>query len=170
MSEHPVRAALLELIGREGAVTATGAARELGGNTGLYSFHLRRLAEAGLVEEVPTSGGRARPWRLAGTRASADTPPETPQVLSDAELSLIARGLEDESHRQWLERRAEAPAEWRNDEAFSQAVYLTPEEMAGVADVVRAVIAQFRHRATDPSSRPKGARPVAVMARLFPLL
>jgi hypothetical protein len=42
--------------------------------------------------------------------------------------------------------------------------------MEGVANVVRAVIEQFRHRATDPSSRPESARPVAVMARLFPLL
>ncbi|WP_232835869.1 winged helix-turn-helix domain-containing protein [Actinocorallia populi] len=169
LSAHPVRAALLELIGREGAVTATDAARELGGNTGLYSFHLRRLAEAGLVEEVPTSGGRAKPWRLAGD-TPPEAPPEVPRAPSDAELAFIARGLEDESYRQWLERRDEAPAEWRHDEAFSQAAYLTPEEMAGVADVVRAVIAQFRHRDTDPSSRPADAKPVAIMARLFPLL
>ncbi|MEO3784456.1 helix-turn-helix domain-containing protein [Actinocorallia sp. B10E7] len=171
MSAHPVRAALLELIGREGAVTATDAARELGGNTGLYSFHLRRLAEAGLVEEVPTSGGRAKPWRLAeAPTETATAAPVGPSAPSDSEITLVTRGLEDESYRQWLEQRDEAPEEWRHDEAFSQVVYLTPEEIAGVAEVIRAVIAQFRYRETTPSTRPEAARPVAVMARLFPLL
>jgi DNA-binding transcriptional ArsR family regulator len=171
MGEHPVRTALLELIGREGAATATDAARELGGSTGLYSFHLRRLAEAGLIEEIPKSGGRAKPWRLAGDSAETAFPaPAGSSAPSDNEISPFPRGLEDESYRQWLERRDEAPEEWRHDEAFSQVAYLTPEEMEGVADVFRAVIAQFRHRETNPSSRPEGAEPVAIMARLFPLL
>ncbi len=65
LEAHPVRAALLELIRREGVVTATDAARELGGSTGLYSFHLRQLARYGVIEEAPAPRGRVRPWRLA---------------------------------------------------------------------------------------------------------
>jgi hypothetical protein len=79
-------------------------------------------------------------------------------------------GLEDESYRRWLEQRDTAPANWRRDEAFSQVVYLTPDEMAGMAEVIRALLAQYRHREVRPAARPPEAAPVAVVARLFPLL
>jgi predicted ArsR family transcriptional regulator len=175
LEPHPVRAALLELIRRDGVVTATDAARELGGSTGLYSFHLRQLARHGVIEEVPGTRGRVRPWRLAepGTArpGTAGLPEERqPRPVGDAELSAVARGLEDESYRRWLEHRDAAPARWRQDEAFSQALYLTPDEMAGMAEVIRALIAQYRHREDRPAARPVEAAPVAVVARLFPLL
>jgi predicted ArsR family transcriptional regulator len=174
LERHPVREALLELIGRDGTVTATAAARELGGSTGLYSFHLRRLARFGIIEEAPSGPGRVRPWRLAraGAAGSSSGSPSgsSGQAVSDVELSEVARGLEDESYRRWLERRDTAPAAWRRDEAFSQVVYLTPEEMAGMAAVIRALLAQYRHREVRPAARPPEAAPVAVVARLFPLL
>ena len=188
LEPHPVRAALLELIRREGVVTATDAARELGGSTGLYSFHLRQLARYGVIEEAPAPRGRVRPWRLSRPEAAGSAEaavsleaagsPEQPGVgpvsdtklVSDAELSAVARGLEDESYRRWLEYRDSAPGRWRRDEAFSQVVYLTPDEMAGMAEVVRALIAQYRHREDRPAARPADAVPVAVVARLFPLL
>jgi Helix-turn-helix domain len=167
---HPVRSALLALIRRDGVVTATDAARELGGSTGLYSFHLRQLARHGVIEEAPAPRGRVRPWRLAepGAAGSPEQPGSGP--VSDAELSVVARGLEDESYRRWLEQRAAAPGRWRRDEAFSQVVYLTPEELAGTAEVIRALIAQYRHREDRPAARPADAAPVAIVARLFPLL
>jgi predicted ArsR family transcriptional regulator len=170
LERHPVREALLELIGRDGIVTATAAARELGGSTGLYSFHLRQLARFGIIEEAPSAGGRVRPWRLA--RAGAAPSPDQAgfRPVSDAELSEVARGLEDESYRRWLDQRDTAPAPWRRDEAFSQVVYLTPDEMAGMAEVIRALLAQYRHREVRPAARPPEAAPVAVVARLFPLL
>ena len=176
LEAHPVRAALLELIRREGVVTATDAARELGGSTGLYSFHLRQLARYGVIEEAPAPRGRVRPWRLSRPEAAGSLEvagsPEPPGAgpVSDAELSAVARGLEDESYRRWLEYRDSAPGRWRRDEAFSQVVYLTPDEMAGMAEVVRALIAQYRHREDRPAARPADAVPVAVVARLFPLL
>jgi predicted ArsR family transcriptional regulator len=170
LDPHPVREALLELIRRDGVVTATDAARELGGSTGLYSFHLRQLARHGVIEEAPAPRGRVRPWRLASPQgAGAQDRPDT-RAVSDAELSAVARGLEDESYRRWLEQRDAAPGRWRRDEAFSQVVYVTPDEMAGMAEVIRALIAQYRHRESRPAARPPEAGPVAVVARLFPLL
>ncbi|HLN70483.1 MAG TPA: helix-turn-helix domain-containing protein [Streptosporangiaceae bacterium] len=178
LEPHPVRVALLELIRRDGVVTATGAARELGGSTGLYSFHLRQLARHGVLEEAPAPRGRVRPWRLArpGTAGPpGEQPAEQPgeqqlRPVSDAQLSAVARGLEDEGYRRWLEHRVAAPGRWRRDEAFSQVLYLTPDEMAGLAEVIRALIAQYRHREASPAARPPEAAPVAIVARLFPLL
>jgi hypothetical protein len=169
LKHHPVRDALLDLLRRDGVITATSAAGELGGSTGLYSFHLRRLAEYGIVEEAPAPRGHVRPWRLADRGAAGSTGPGS-RPVTDAQISDMARGLEDESYLRWLEHRDTAPAQWRRDEAFSQVAYLTPDEMSGMANVIRALIAQYRHREARPSARPPGAAPVAVVSRLFPLL
>ena len=156
-----MRVALLDLIRRRGSVTSTEAAGELGGSSGLHSFHLRQLARYGLIEQVPTGGGRARPWRLA-----------TPQVEQEPapDLGVLARGLEDESYQRWLARRDKAPVRWQRDEAFSQVLYLTPRELTAIGDAIRELIGQYRHRESRPAARPPGAAPVAVVARLFPLL
>lgn len=164
MMRHPVRAALLELLRHRESVTATVAAEQLGGSSGLHSFHLRQLARYGLVEDAG-GPGRARPWRLAGA-VPADTPGSGP----DDGLGPLARGLEDESYQRWLAARDDAPARWRRDEAFSQVLYLTPRELTALGAAIRDLIAGYRPRERWPARRPPGAAPVAVVARLFPLL
>ncbi|MFE6056603.1 winged helix-turn-helix transcriptional regulator [Kitasatospora sp. NPDC056446] len=169
LPEHAIRTALLELLAETGTLTSTEAAARLGHSSGLCSFHLRQLARHGLIEEAPARDGRARPWRLPAP------PQPQPQLQPQRQqpgdgFGELARGLEDESYRHWLARRAEAPADWRQDEAFSAVVYLTPEELAAVGEAVRQVLARYRDREADPAARPAGARPVAAVARLFPLL
>lgn len=159
--QHPVRAALMELLRTRETLTATEAARELGGNTGTYSFHLRQLARYRLIEPVPTTRGRIRPWRLIR--------PGVAQV-ADEPMSCLARGLEDESYRRWLALREQAPPRWRNDQAFSEVIYLTPKELTALGAKIRDLLAEYRHRETRPETRPQGSAPVAAIARLFPLL
>jgi hypothetical protein len=160
---HPVRAALMELIVARGVLTSAQAARELGGSSGLYSFHLRQLARYGLIEEAPAGRGRVRPWRLAPATPSARPAPAT-------DLDGLARGLEDESYQRWLAQRDRAPTRWQRDEAFSQILYLTPRELTEVGSAIRELIARYRQREERPAARPPGAAPVAIVARLFPLL
>ncbi|WP_394619216.1 winged helix-turn-helix domain-containing protein [Lentzea sp. JNUCC 0626] len=64
LPDHPVRVALLDLLAEHGTLTSTQAAALLGQSSGLCSFHLRQLAELGLIEEAPHQGGKARPWQL----------------------------------------------------------------------------------------------------------
>jgi hypothetical protein len=160
---HPVRAALMGLIGARGTLTSAQAAQELGGSSGLYSFHLRQLARYGLIEEAPAGRGRVRPWRLVRAVPSPDPPPT-------AELDGLARGLEDESYQRWLTQRDRAPARWRRDEAFSQVLYLTPRELTEMGGAIRELVVRYRQREDRAATRPPGAVPVAVVARLFPLL
>ncbi|RSN71037.1 helix-turn-helix domain-containing protein, partial [Actinomadura sp. WAC 06369] len=162
LREHEVRTALLDLLARVGTATATEAAARLGYSSGLCSFHLRQLARHGFIEEAPRGGGRARPWRLRRGDRAADASGEA--------FGDLARGLEDESWHRWLAHRDQAPPEFRRDEAFSAVAYLTPEEMSRVADAVRRALAPYRDRELRPLSRPEGALPVALIARLFPLL
>ncbi|NYI03579.1 winged helix-turn-helix domain-containing protein [Allostreptomyces psammosilenae] len=177
LADHPVRSALLGLLAESGTLTATEAARRLGHSSGVCSFHLRQLARYGVVEEAPHAGGRVRPWQLRrepageggdGDRGRSDG--HRGAAARNGLLGDLARGLEDESYRRWLDRRAELPARWRHDEAFSDVVYLTPEELREVADAVRALVARYQRREWHPASRPPGAAPVALVTRLFPLL
>ncbi|THA69973.1 winged helix-turn-helix transcriptional regulator [Streptomyces sp. A0958] len=163
LREHEVRTALLDLLAEVGTVTATEAATRLGYSSGLCSFHLRQLARHGYIEEAPHGGGRARPWRIRQHAPAADSPTE--ERFGD-----LARGLEDESWQRWLTQREQAPSEWRHDEAFSAVAYLTPEEMSRVANVIRRALASYQDREQRPLARPDGARPVALVTRLFPLL
>ncbi|KJY41475.1 ArsR family transcriptional regulator [Streptomyces sp. NRRL B-1568] len=163
LREHEVRTALLDLLAEVGTVTATEAAARLGYSSGLCSFHLRQLARHGHIEEAPHGGGRARPWRLRQ---------HVPHVEASAEDQFgdLARGLEDESWQRWLAQRDQAPSEWRHDEAFSAVAYLTPDEMSRVAAAIRRTLAPYQDREHRPLARPDGARPVALITRLFPLL
>ena len=63
---HPLRVRLLGRLRGDGPATATQLAGVLGTNTGATSYHLRQLADAGLVvEEDRPGGGRQRRWSLA---------------------------------------------------------------------------------------------------------
>ena len=61
---HPIRIALLEVLGTEGPLTATEAGERIGESPTTCSFHLRQLAKYGFIEEVAGVAGRKRPWRL----------------------------------------------------------------------------------------------------------
>jgi hypothetical protein len=163
LREHEVRTALLDLLAEVGTLTATEAAARLGYSSGICSFHLRQLARHGHIEEAPHRGGRARPWRRRQHTPTTDAP-------AQEQFGDLARGLEDESWQQWLTQRDQAPAEWSHDEAFSAVAYLTPEEMSRVADTIRRALAPYQDREQRPLARPDGARPVALITRLFPLL
>src|SRR4051812_49756154 len=71
---HPLRARLLTALRMNGGATATALARELGTNTGATSYHLRKLASVGLVEETEGGRGKERWWRAEIGRAHVWTP------------------------------------------------------------------------------------------------
>ncbi|MFI5801878.1 helix-turn-helix domain-containing protein [Streptomyces sp. NPDC051561] len=160
LPDHPLRLALLDLLAETGTLTSTQAAAHLGHSSGLCSFHLRQLARHGLIEEAPNTDGRARPWQLRWNTAQADAP--SPALHHD---------LEDESFRHWLAHRDRAPAAWQRDESFSAVLHLTPAEMAELGTSLRALLAPYRDRESDPGAPlPADATAVAAVTRLFPLL
>src|ERR1700749_2883240 len=73
---HPLRVALLELMRRDGEITATRAAELLGESPGNMSWHLQTLAKYGYIEEAGGGRGRSRPWRLASASNRFLTTPE----------------------------------------------------------------------------------------------
>ncbi|GAA1594337.1 hypothetical protein GCM10009804_58690 [Kribbella hippodromi] len=140
---HSLRNALLTLIDRDGTTTSTLAARELGESTGTCSFHLRRLEEFGLIEPVPETPGRAKPWRrVAATQAN------------------LNRELEDVAYATWLaERHSDG-----EDFAFSEVLALTEGQLTELRARLRRVLRDFT--GTQPSPQTTAT---AVVIRAFPL-
>jgi DNA-binding transcriptional ArsR family regulator len=59
---HPVRSRLLRALQADGPATASKLAMRIGESSGLTSYHLRRLAAVGLVEEDVERGTRKERW------------------------------------------------------------------------------------------------------------
>ncbi|MGH3491934.1 MAG: helix-turn-helix domain-containing protein, partial [Sciscionella sp.] len=80
---HPLRLRLLGLLRLFGPSTATKLAARCGESSGLISYHLRNLADAGLVvqaervdlADVEQTGGRERWWKAARLTTFAALPP-----------------------------------------------------------------------------------------------
>lgn len=167
---HPVRLELLDLMRREGEITATRAAEALGESPGNMSWHLQTLAKYGFVEESGAGKGRSRPWRLVSpsNRFTADS--DDPGV-SAAGTALAAQVLDRaaEKQRQWVAARPGYDAEWRSA-AFLQSslVYLTAGELAQLGDELVELLSRYSDRA-ETGNRPADALPVTLTAFGHPL-
>jgi len=93
---HPLRVSLIELLRREGSLSATQAATRLGASQASCSFHLRQLAKFGFVQEVEGVRGRARPYRLSARGAPLGRRPATigtGDLPDEPHLEEIAKAL-----------------------------------------------------------------------------
>jgi len=162
---HPLRLTLLELVGREGTLTATRAAELTGESSASCSFHLRQLAKYGFLEEAEGGRGRERPWRMPTlSHHWSDEAPEA-DVLDALLVQRIGQQLTE-----WLQRRRREPAEWRKAAPGTYSLlYLTPDELTALGEQLLALPQPYLERFNDPSRRPEGARPVRLVATAFPL-
>lgn len=170
---HPLRLKLHELVGREGAMTAAQAARQLGISQALASHHLRQLAKYGFVEQASAADHRERPWRVTSTSYS------WAETVADPESSLAADVLEQLLAQRavthladWQQRRTDAEPAWRDNTGIGQnLIYLTADEMVELRHALDALINPLVHRRKlgDAAARPAGARPVDLTIICAPL-
>ncbi len=167
---HPVRLDLLNLIRREGDITASRAAEALDESPGNMSWHLQTLAKYGFVEESGDAKGRTRPWKLASDSNRFIADDDDP--VSSAAGTVLARQVLDRSvqgQQQWLAASHAYSTEWR-DAAFltDSLAYVTPEELREISEAV--VEAFVRYDARDKrGERPADAMPVRMTAFGHPL-
>jgi predicted ArsR family transcriptional regulator len=165
---HPIRLALLGLLRREGPQTATQAAAAIGESVASCSFHLRQLAKYGLVEEVPGTRGRAKPWRATARYTSWRSDSDDPEVAAAA--TQLARTVLDHYYRTaaaWLERRTREPAAWRRaGEVGDHLVHLSADETSELSQRIAAVVAEFAARSADRPA--EGRRPVHLIHLVVP--
>jgi len=163
---HPLRPRILSALRLHGPATASRLAQYLGVNTGATSYHVRQLAQAGLVVEAPELGNaRDRWWRAAHARTFFDTH-DADGETSAAYLSAVADGLAATAQRAIAEI-ATLPPEWEDAGTFSNwTLRLTPEEATElIAELTRVVKERRPHQ--DASDAPADARAVSVHLEVF---
>lgn len=171
---HPLRSRLLSALRTDGPATATELAGKLGTNTGATSYHLRKLAEVGLVVEVGEPHGRRRTWQAAQSSHSwyhsdvVDDPDGKAATdwLRRHYLSEFATHLE-----RWESARGGWPVAWQDAAVVSDSMLeVSAEDLAALTDELLDVIERYRQRAhgddarrvtvylhampTDPDTRP----------------
>jgi predicted ArsR family transcriptional regulator len=167
---HPLRSRLLSQLRLNGPATATRLAEVLHTNTGATSYHLRQLADVGLVAEEAGSGrGRERWWRSAHdvTSWERDAYAGDPDATAAADwlTSTFARQLA-ERVEDWNHRLPDEPAEWRSATRFSDYIlHLGPDQLAAMTKELDGVVERWR-RETEAGRAPDARQ---VLLYLYPV-
>jgi len=153
---HPLRNALLGLLRGEGPSTASKLGQRLGESSGSTSYHLRRLAALGFVEEVPGQGtARERWWRARhrSTRWQTDDVVEQPggrEVVEEfTHLSLSTQRRMLAAH---AEQREHLDPAWRDATSLNDwALHLSPTAARELAEELNAVLQRWQADREDPA-------------------
>ncbi|WP_433429335.1 ArsR/SmtB family transcription factor [Nonomuraea sp. CA-141351] len=168
---HPVRVQLVDLLRKHGPSTATRLAERLGVNSGTASYHLRRLAAAGFVEEDTERGNARERWwrsihrttRLKDEDGLSEREPEA--VL--AYMRSIA-ALYNLRVQQALNELQTMPKPWRHVlDLSSYAFRLTLEEAEQLREDLIELVERYRR---DGEEAPPEAVRVYLIPQVLPEL
>jgi len=163
---HPVRLGIMEQLAVHGSMTATELAEHLDESPSNCSWHLRKLAEHGFVEEAEGGTGRRRPWRAVSRGMRWGEGDETAEMARAGE-ALSQLMIEREVAR-FADSRARSRQDtppWREASTSSQSLqWLTAEELGEINLAVRHLIMSKVDRFEHPERRPEGARLCAFLA------
>ncbi len=165
---HPLRSRLLSALRTGGAATATALAATLETNTGATSYHLRKLAEVGLVAETGEGRGRERWWQAATEMHSW-----TERVVVDdpdgrAATDWLRRNYFrqfSEWYSTWLDVASSWPLEWQ--EAAGASDYLITLSASGLREFTAEAQA-LAERYRQPDTDDPDAEQVQVHLHVFP--
>ena len=169
---HPLRRRLLTLLKLDGPATVGVLAQRTDQAVGNVSHHMRTLAAAGLVEEVPELARDRREhwWRRTASQlrwSSAD-------FADDAAAEAVARAAESLNLdyqvgvvRQWAQAADEEHARWpAGPFATDSWMRLTDAELAELGAEMTALITRWADR--DRTGDGQERAPVFVFARGVP--
>ena len=172
---HPLRARLLLALRLDGPATATMLARQLNTNTGATSYHLRQLADAGLVvEEGDRATGRERWWRSAHDMSNWHPHAfgDDPDASAAAEWMQrhLLRTMSEETER-WFTEWREYPPEWQEVADFSDYILeLSPDRLRVLNEELAEVVERHRRAAarTAAGADVDGTEQVRLFLGAFP--
>lgn len=157
---HPLRARLLSELRVNGNATATTLADRLATNTGATSYHLRKLADVGLVVETDEGHGKQRVW-AAAQRSHSWTDGD---FTGDPDAAAAATWLQQhywaymsERVARWEDARGKWPVEWRDAAGMSDMVLtLSAPQLRALTKDLEEVIRRHDEAARaepDPAAR-----------------
>ncbi|GAA1910596.1 helix-turn-helix domain-containing protein [Nocardioides marmoribigeumensis] len=173
---HPLRGRLLSLLRADGPATASGLAERVGESSGVTSYHLRKLAEVGFVEEETDRGTKRERWWRAAHTATSWSPSD---FLGDPEAHKASVSVRREWYRwqqrlldQWMAEERDWEPEWVDVAASSDdMVVLTPAEAEALGTELWDTVQRFRERsvAAGRQAGVDGAERVVVLFHTVPI-
>jgi hypothetical protein len=153
-----------------GPNTATGLAHKLKTNTGATSYHLRKLASVGLVEDDESQGvGRERWWTAAHDMTSWTESEFTGDPDDAAAADWLFRHYVQTKFDwidRWLTTRGDWPNDWRDAANSSDyQLRLSPKQLAELNHEIHEVIMKYDTTGDELSD---GLELVAVIVETFP--
>jgi DNA-binding transcriptional ArsR family regulator len=185
---HPTRLAILSQLQRNGPSTATALAPLVGASPSVTSWHLRHLAEHGLVRDAEVAGDGRRRWWQAAARGFRFAGPDDTDVAGDdgddgddgaaasdayRMLSRAAFDHADQLAGRWA-REIEPALEddWSTLAGVSNTrIVVTRDELAEIetamSKAIEDVLTPYVLRKDEPAA-PPGARSVRVLRYVLP--
>ncbi|MGW8767079.1 ArsR/SmtB family transcription factor [Streptomyces sp. NPDC055815] len=173
---HPLRMRLYRALFVARTATASQLAEQVDEAVSLVSYHLRKLAEHGLIEEADaqSADGRERWWQPSsyGVSIHDEDVKDTPEMAaaSDA-LGRTLNEQRTELHRRFLDERLTWSDEWRSAAVSSEWLpRLTAAELAALGKELDALLEKYdqRARAAEAAGDTEGRENVAVHLYGFP--
>ncbi|MFF3603370.1 helix-turn-helix domain-containing protein [Streptomyces sp. NPDC002463] len=173
---HPLRMSLYRALFVARTATASQLAEQVDEAVSLVSYHLRKLAEHGLIEEAETQSadGRERWWQPSsyGFSVQEEDLRDAPELLAaSATLGRTINQQRAELHSRFLDERLTWSSEWRAASVSSEWLpRLTAAELTALGEELEAVLQKYdqRARAAEEAGDTEGRENVAVHLHAFP--
>ena len=173
---HPLRMRLMRGLTIARAATASQLAEQVDEAVSLVSYHLRKLAEYGLIQEAEprSTDSRERWWEPASDGLTIrhedfrDAPEKAAAHTAASRLFFEQRA---DMYRNYLDERAYWGEEWNAAAESSEAtVRLTAAELARLTAEMLALVRRYdeQGRAAEAAGDTEGRETVAVHTYSFP--
>jgi DNA-binding transcriptional ArsR family regulator len=149
---HPLRLRLLALLRADGPATASRLGDKLAESSGVTSYHLRKLAEVGLVVEDPERGTRRERWWRA---AHETTTWSAATFLGNPDAHRAQVSWRRELYRwqwrlleQWLAEEDQWDPDWVDAAGTSDDLLtLSPQALRAMSAEIWDVVQRYRQQA-----------------------
>ncbi|MFF0424449.1 ArsR/SmtB family transcription factor [Streptomyces sp. NPDC004520] len=173
---HPLRMRLYRALFVARTATASQLAEQVDEAVSLVSYHLRKLAEHGLIEEAEnrSTDGRERWWQPSsyGFSVQEEDLRDAPELLAaSAAFGRTVNQQRAELHSRFLDERLTWSSEWRAASVSSEWLpRLTAAELTALGEELEAVLRKHdqRARAAEAAGDTEGRENVAVHLHAFP--
>ncbi|MEU8759166.1 helix-turn-helix domain-containing protein [Streptomyces sp. NPDC048659] len=173
---HPLRMRLYRALFVARTATASQLADQVDEAVSLVSYHLRKLAEHGLIEEAEaqSADGRERWWRPSsyGFSIHEEDVRDAPElVAATAAFGRAVNAQRSEMLGRFLDERHTWSEEWRAASVSSEWLpRLTAAELAALGAELDAVVRKYDEasRAAEAAGETEGRENVAVHLFGFP--
>ncbi|MFF2408615.1 ArsR/SmtB family transcription factor [Streptomyces sp. NPDC058092] len=173
---HPLRMKLYRALYISRKATASQLAEQVDEAVSLVSYHLRKLADHGLIEEAEQQGadGRERWWQPASKRLNLhneDFNDAPEKVATHAAVGRLVFDQHVELYRRYIDSAQSWPLKWRSAASGSEYLArLTAEELTALSREMHELIDRYeeRGRARDEAGDTEDRENVALHLYAFP--